>query len=92
MAQLTVGTDPAQPTSVKLGPDGLPLIQLSLPGEAFFQMPGMTKREVMAKAAMQGFLSNGEYYKDFISGKYTEENLVDASVSAADALINALNK
>lgn len=55
-------------------------------------MPGMTKRELISTNIFNGILSSGSTY--MINGKRLDavEELADWSVSAADALINALNK
>lgn len=48
---------------------------------------GLTKREYFAAMAMQGMLSN-----DAVNRLDNANHLFEASVKAADALINALNK
>lgn len=68
------GGGPASPMQMQWGmTDGIPNVWFAV---------GLTKRERMAMAAMQGFLANGS----------TFENIVDRSVEFADALLERLKK
>lgn len=56
---------------------------------------GLTKREVFARAAMQGILSNSDYtitLSNQFSGEKFNEAVATDAVSYADALIDKLNE
>lgn len=76
----TEANEPACPSIV--GRDGIyPQV-----GSESWQLPGLTKREEFAKAAMQGYMAN-----EFTPHE-NPERIADYSVRCADALITALNK
>ncbi|WP_407431278.1 hypothetical protein [Arcticibacter sp.] len=83
---ITNPNDPAQPVIVGTSADVIPQV-----GSSTWQMPGLSKREAMAMAAMQGMYHNGVMTEH---GQVSRDpqTIATYAVMAADALIEALNK
>lgn len=53
---------------------------------------GLTKREMFAMHAMQGFLSDADYADLYETAPEWRKNIAEASVEFADALLKELEK
>lgn len=64
-----------------------------LPGPSVWHREGLTKRELFAAMAMQGWLAGcGNAYSEFTNPGHLSKKVADSCVGLADALLSALQR